>query len=419
MSSQFFSRKLIAGLVLVALFASGCFKDKLQKTYTLMYPVYEEKSVVLANIKSNSPEEVREAGKIFLYGDYIFLNEINKGVHIIDNSNPSSPVNKAFISIPGNIDIAVKGNILYADFYTEMVAIDISNPLDAKLTALVSNVFPERQWVSGFVPDPNKVIIDWIEKDTTVEVDRDGGLFGGWWGRGFALASMDASFSSGGKSAVGVAGSMSRFAIVQNYLYAVNLSSLQTYSIANAGDPQFVRTNPMGWNIETIYPFKDKLFIGSATGMFIFDISNLSAPENRGAFNHTRACDPVVADDNYAFVTLRAGTFCEGTANQLDVINVSNVYSPTLVRTYAMTNPHGLAKDGNTLFICDGSDGLKVLDVSNVNDIKVKQHLKGMETFDVIAFNKKILLVTKSGLRQYDYSDLNNIRLLSTISVNK
>jgi len=419
MSSQFFSRKLITGLMLVALLASGCFKDKLTRTYTLMYPVYEEKSTVLANIKSNSPQEVGEPGKVYLYGDYIFLNEINKGVHIIDNSNPSSPTNKAFIKIPGNIDIAVKGNTLYADLYTEMLAIDISNPLDAKLSALVSNVFPERQWTSGFIPDPNKVIVDWISKDTTVEVDRDGSLLGRWLGGGIAFSAMDAASGSAGKSVMGVAGSMSRFAIVQNYLYAVNRSSLQTYSIANTADPQFVQSSPMGWNIETIYPFKDKLFIGSATGMFIFNISNLAAPVNTGSFSHSRACDPVVADDNYAFVTLRAGTFCEGTANQLDVIDVTNVYSPKLVRTYTMTNPHGLAKDGNTLFICDGKDGLKVMDASNVNDIKLKHHLKGMETFDVIAFNKKILLVTTGGLKQYDYSDLSNIRLLSTISVNK
>ena len=78
----------------------GCLKDKLTKTYTILTPVYKEKSEVYANIKSNAPRSVESPGKIFIYGNYIFLNEVDKGVHIIDNSNPASPVMKAFINIP-------------------------------------------------------------------------------------------------------------------------------------------------------------------------------------------------------------------------------------------------------------------------------------------------------------------------------
>ncbi|MDZ4794620.1 MAG: hypothetical protein SGI83_10105, partial [Bacteroidota bacterium] len=109
----------------------GCLKDKLTKTYTILTPVYKEKSEVYANIKSNAPRPLESPGKIFMYGNYIFLNEVDKGVHIIDNANPASPVMKAFINIPGNLDIAVKGNTMYADLYADMVVVDISNPLQA------------------------------------------------------------------------------------------------------------------------------------------------------------------------------------------------------------------------------------------------------------------------------------------------
>jgi len=84
-----------------------------------------------------------------------------------------------------------------------------------------------------------------------------------------------------------------------------------------------------------------------------------------------------------------------------------------------LTNPFGLAKDGNYLFICDGRDGLKVYDASAVNNLKLLKHIPGMEAYDVIAWNKRLLLVTDKGLRQYDYSDIRNIQLLSTISVNR
>lgn len=407
-------------LACILLFFSGCLKDKLTKTYKIIYPVYEEKSTVLANIKANKPVAIGKPGKIFLYGNYIFLNEIDKGVHIIDNSNPSSPVNVAFINIPGNLDIAVKGSTLYADFYTDLLAIDISNPLQAKMGKLLPKIFPERQWTNGFRPDTNRVIVGWIEKDTTVTIiERDSPPIGIGWGCINCMFAADAN-SSGNKSSVpGIAGSMSRFALVNDYLYAVNQSTLNAISVANSSDPVFSSANWVGWNIETVYPFKDKLFIGSSTGMFIFDIGNAANPERRGSFTHARACDPVVADDKYAFVTLRTGSFCDGTSNQLDVVNVEDVYNPRLVKTYGLTNPHGLAKDGNLLFICDGKDGLKVYDVSNVSNLKLLQHIKGMETYDAIAWNKKLLVVTTEGLRQYDYSNLNSIKLLSTIVTNK
>jgi hypothetical protein len=197
----------------------------------------------------------------------------------------------------------------------------------------------------------------------------------------------------------------------------VNISSLQIIDINNEANPIKINSYGVGWNIETIYPFKQKLFIGSSTGMFVFNINNPASPVREGSFAHARACDPVVADDKYAFVTLRAGSFCEGTNNQLDVINIQNVLSPSLAKTYSMTNPYGLAKDGDLLFVCDGKDGLKVYNASNVMNLQMIKHIKDFETFDVIAGNSKLLLVAKNGLYQYDYSNINNIHQLSTIAV--
>ena len=48
-----------------------------------------------------SPKEIVESGKIYVYQDYIFVNDKYKGIHVIDNSNPVTPVKIAFISILG------------------------------------------------------------------------------------------------------------------------------------------------------------------------------------------------------------------------------------------------------------------------------------------------------------------------------
>ena len=84
-----------------------------------------------------------------------------------------------------------------------------------------------------------------------------------------------------------------------------------------------------------------------------------------------------------------------------------------------MTNPHGLSKDGNTMFICDGTGGLKIYNTSDISNLQMIKQITGIETYDVIAFNGNALVVTKDGLYQYDYSNLNNIHLRSKITISK
>ena len=406
-----------------ASFLSSCIKDKCTRTYVFYEPVYKTTDEVRANIKSNTPRKVERPGKLFIRGQYIFLNEMDRGIHVIDNANPAAPKNVAFIDMPGNIDLAVKGNSLYADLYTDLVTLDITNPLQVIVKTIKPNAFPFRRYSNGFQPDNTKLITDWVRKDTTVTVDCSRNDMGGCRGclvdRMF-FASADAS--GGGFSSpfgAGVAGSMARFSIVSDYLYTVSDADLKVFSISNASDPQYIKQINMGWGIETIYPFKDKLFIGSRINMFIYGLTNPASPNLISTFQHTRACDPVIADDNNAFITVRTGNNCMGTANRLHILNITNLSSPVLVKTYELVNPHGLSKDGNTLFICDGKDGVKIYNASNVSDIQLIKHIKNLETFDVIAFNKVALVVAKDGLYQFDYTDLGNIKLLSKITVEK
>jgi len=192
---------------------------------------------------------------------------------------------------------------------------------------------------------------------------------------------------------------------------------LNVVSIANGADPVFSNKVQMSWGIETLYPFNNRLFIGSTTGMFIFDITNPTNPVQLGTFTHARKCDPVIADNTNAFVTLRTGTSCQGIGEQLDVLDISNLSNPTLIKTYPMTNPHGLAKDGNTLIICDGRDGLKFYNASDVRNLSLQKQITGFEAYDVIAFNGWALVVAEDGLYQYDYSSLSNINLISKMNV--
>jgi hypothetical protein len=411
---------------LVTLLFQSCFKDKCTSRYTFWEPVYMTKAEVRANVKNNPSREIERPGKIYIRGNYIFLNELDKGIHIIDNSNPSAPRNIAFVNIPGNLDMAVKGNMLYADMYSDLVAINITDPLHVATTKFVENIFPERRWNNGFSQNPNMVITDWVRKDTVVPTTCGGssGMFGGLEKRTdilFFSAAQTGSGTAGGGGAAsspfGVGGSMARFTIVNDHMYAVMPNSLNVVSISNAADPVFNRRVTIGFGIETIYPFNNRLFIGSTAGMFVYDIANPTNPVQLSSFQHVRSCDPVIADNTYAYVTLRSGNTCQGFTNQLDIVDITNITSPVLKKTYQLTNPHGLSKDGTTLIICDGKDGLKFYNSADINNLQLLKTIKTSETYDVIAFNKWALVVASDGLYQYDYSDLNNIRQLSKLSV--
>lgn len=402
---------------------SSCLKDKCHRTYTLYRPVYHTTAEVRANIKSNSPRALERPGKFFVMGNYIFLNEIDKGIHIIDNSKPSAPKNIAFVDIPGNLDLAVRGTTLYADSYTDMVTLDITDPLHVQPKKFIDNTFPNRRYVNGFVADTNKVIVDWIRTDTTVLTDCGGGSF-------YALSScatcsflaMPATMSQDKSTTpfgAGVGGSMARFALMNNYLYTVTDQKLNVFNVGVANDPQFVNIVNIGWNIETIYPFKDRLFIGSQSAMYVYSTTDPSHPSQLSTFSHLRTCDPVIAEDKYAYVTLRSGTTCQGFTNQLDVLNIENINYPQLVKSYPLTNPRGLSKDGNTLIICDGTEGVKLFDATSVNNITLLKQIRNINAYDVIAFNKHAMVVGDDGLFQFDYSNLNDIKLLSKITFEK
>ncbi|MDQ6902504.1 MAG: hypothetical protein M3139_05760 [Bacteroidota bacterium] len=404
----------------ISAFFSGCIKDTCKHiySYTFFQPMYKTTAEVRANIKSNPAQPIVEPGKIVLLGKYIFLNEVDKGIHIIDNSNPSNPKNIAFIDIPGNEDLAVKGNTLYADLYTDLVCLDISNPLNIVVKNYNDGVFPSRSYANGFYGDTTKVIVNWIKSDTTVVDDCNLRMRLFTPGGVFLSGSMAQNNSNSPVTNIGQTGSMARFAIMEDRMYTVSYSDLNVFNISNPFSPSFTKKVAMNnWNIETIFPFKSKLFIGSQNGIFIYNTNDPDAPALDGQFGHFKSCDPVIADDSNAFVTLRSGNACQGFNNELDVLQLNSLSNPQLIKTYNFTNPHGLSKDGNILFVCDGADGLKIYDAGDVRNLKLLKQFEGIETYDVIATNNIALVVAKDGLYQYDYTNENDIKQISKIAV--
>ncbi|MBL4736163.1 MAG: hypothetical protein JKY18_12650 [Flavobacteriales bacterium] len=428
--------KLKAGtsffLTLIAISFWGC-KDHVSQVNPQManVPIYKSYDDMRSPVTMGTVNGLKRPGKIYFKDDHIFVSEIGKGIHIIDNANPSAPVNIAFIDIPGNVDIVIKDNILYADNFTDLIVMDVSNLSNAELITRFENVFPyalppyDESFPIAEIDQTKGVIIGWkLEPADRVCRDAEcGSQFPVW--PSFAFSDMQTqSFSSSnsnqsfGRRVSGTGGSMARFALNGNYMYSVNSQDLTVFDISIPRAPVVLDKITIGMDIETIFPYKENLFIGSETGMFIYDVSNPANPNYISQFSHVRSCDPVVVEGDYAYVTMRSGGGCGGWTNELNVVDISTLSNPTLVRTVLMDNPHGLGIDSDKLFVCDGDAGLKIYSATNPYSISLLETKSNINAFDVIAIDNVLMMIGADGLYQYDYSNINSLALLSVIPVN-
>ncbi len=404
------------------LFNSACSDDKCEYTYYGYAPIYKSYEEFRLPISATEARELKKPGKIYYKTPYLFISEQNEGVHIFDNSNPQNPQNLAFIAISGNSDIAIKNNTLYADNYTDLLAINIDNPKQPVLSKRLENVF-NQQYPTG----EEGVIIGYEDElspiSYTYDCDQEWIICGDMQTFESATAANGSSEVQNSPQTQGIGGSMARFTIPPggNHLYIATINELKTFDLNDTANPIQKQDIYLGWNIETIYPFNNKLMIGSMSGMFIYDISNPESPKYISTFAHATQCDPVVAAGNYAYVTLRDGTECQGFGNELNVVSIADIYNPSLVKSYPMTHPLGLGIDNNTLFICDDEDGLKIYDATDVSNIASNQlaHYENVNATDVIPFNDVLMMIGNDGLYQYDYSNINNITLLSKIPISQ
>jgi len=217
----------------------------------------------------------------------------------------------------------------------------------------------------------------------------------------------------------GRGGSMARFTIVGDYLYLVDNQSLVSFNIKNEDNPTYGAKTPISAFTETIFPFKNNLLVGTQTGMQIFGLSNPISPNQISVYQHVTSCDPVVADGNVAYVTLRSGTACNRGQNLLDVIDISQMQSPLQIGSYPMQNPHGLGVRGKLLFVCEGDNGLKVFDKSNHRSLKLLHTIEDVKSFDVIPLSNHLIVTGKDGISQYEYTEDGKMNLLSQLTIEK
>ena len=407
-----------------SLFKDEIIDDREMVDVAYFVPQYETTAQLAAKVTVESPKDYAEAGKIVTYQNYIFINKPNEGIHVVDNSNPASPVNLYFINIPGSLDLTIIDDHLYSDMFSALVVFDIS---DVTLPDLIEDFTVEEVFYYNPYRTLDNVSRPEVGYDYTQyeSIDDSRGIVTGWEVEirqepledqilylrleDTAIAETTSSDQANGFSEVSTAGSMTRFLPIDRYLYTINFNELVLFSIGDNYQPSRFARLDTGTQAETLFQLNDLLFVGSTTGMLMYDVTSPDNPNYLNSIEHFRSCDPVVADENYAYVTLRGGTNCFTETNELQIIDIRTPEELSVVARQVMFNPHGLAIHEDYLLVCDGTAGLKVVDVSNREQPEILSTDNIPFAYDIIVDFPSALVVGEGVLYQYDLSNLPEI----------
>lgn len=222
-------------------------------------------------------------------------------------------------------------------------------------------------------------------------------------------------------NSTGVGGSLAQFTIVEDYLYTLDFKSVKVFDIKNSETPQLVNTVNLGYGIETIYSLENTIFIGTNNGVKILDATDPVNLVEMSEFEHVTACDPVIANASYAFSTIRGGTPCGGDVSQLNIIDISTITKPQFLSSIELLNPYGLGfsnEDDNVMYVCDGHDGLKAFDISDIENTVEVMHYTNINARDVISTeNNGLIVLGLDAIYQFDNSDPLSLILKSEISI--
>lgn len=152
------------------LFAGCCFSgDCNDDDFNLpnqFSPVIISRAELEASVSAQPQQTIVKSGKIYIKDDLMFINDVNKGFHVYNYSNPENPVKTAFINVPGATDLAIRNDIIYINQAVDLVTIEYN----ASSNVIVSShrnrdVFPTKVAPNGQSAYTNndEIVINWTQ----------------------------------------------------------------------------------------------------------------------------------------------------------------------------------------------------------------------------------------------------------------
>lgn len=139
-------------------------------------PILMERSDFEQAIQTLPAKELDQTTRIYLMPEdkMVYVVELYRGVHVIDDTDPANPQVIHFINIPGCVDMSIKDSLLYARSAEDLVAIDISDLADVREIQRLKETFPElkggneyylpTKFTKEYRPE-NTVIVGWDDNN--------------------------------------------------------------------------------------------------------------------------------------------------------------------------------------------------------------------------------------------------------------
>ncbi|MFT4663176.1 MAG: hypothetical protein ACI8YQ_001937 [Polaribacter sp.] len=395
---------------LLAFSFTSCDKagNSITVTYQEATAIYGDIEAVRAQPLNEGPRAVENPGKIYVGSSFILLGEEEKGVHVINNSDIADPQFIGFINIPGNREFFVKDNFLYAETNYDIIKVDVSDLNNINLVDRAKNIFIETMTNAN-----GEDLLGFSFKEVTEDIDKDTDFYSNimngqaiYYDYARNIIPKSAVPSSFAGNSNDQSGTVNRITKSQNHVYIVNSNRMAI--IDDNSSFELVNNNsvPLTEGTETIFPYEDKLFVGSRTSMKIFDAADPREPSPVYTFEHATSCDPVLPTEGIVYITLRTADFsnCPGNINALVVLDIENLDSPKELEEIAMESPYGMTIVGNMLFVGEGENGLSIFDITDKKDPKLLKKDEEIKAYDILPHpsNANLILVAGTdGLSQY------------------
>ena len=408
----------LSAVCIFSILVSSCDSDDSHEQAKFAVPTLKSLAEIRANVSVSSARQTHSDGKIYVAENYLFYIAKEQGVHVFNNTNPAAPVNIAFINLEGVHDISVKGNYLFADNFVDLLVFDISNIQNITLVRTVENsigfnpVYPDEAEFYDYevYPEVGEIITSFtIEMRNRPE------------GQAIIFAEDALAAFNGSNGNIGTGGSYARFQIRNNALYTIDSYKLNVFNITNPIDAFFDKEVYMtqwfgGGEFETLFIQKNILFVGSTTGMYTVDATDEFNPYFVSGFSHATACDPVVVYEDTAYITVRGGSTCGATEDQINVIDVTDISNPTLLSTYLIAEPYGLGIKNGALYVGCGNNGLKVFNAANSANLTL-ENTYGGNIKDIIPLDSHLIVIGDNKITQYSYGPNFTLTELSQINL--
>jgi hypothetical protein len=308
---------------------------------------------------------------------FAFVADMSGGLRVIDVADPSTPAEVASMTLPGSaIDVKIVGDLAFVGTGGGLSVIDVSNPLapteigvfgnsngvmavdvDGDFAVVVDQTTnrsvrlldisdPSAPWEVGSIPSYGRPADVSLLNGIVYVGDIDRGLV--FFDFSNPSSPLELGFWAG--STLGIARDGDRS-------YAVGGGSLSIVDAGLVAPAQDISALTFGGVALRVAVRDHFAFVGEQRGRLrVYDHSNPDRPNEAASLEFLGPINDVVVEGDHLYLLDYAG---------FHVVEITDPAAPAKLASIQLADAAlGMSVSGNTAYVADGFDGLRVIDVS-------------------------------------------------------